>query len=133
VIGRHGVRFDQLSFSAAVARWEFLRKLPGLLNVFRGQLSLVGPRPISETEAPAGGRRATILTIRPGLTGPWRQADDAEAQALLDLYYIRSYTLWVDLHVLFGRAVVHFRRGLGRPGRHLRATSNPGRISEPAG
>jgi lipopolysaccharide/colanic/teichoic acid biosynthesis glycosyltransferase len=133
VIGRHGIRFDQLSFSAAaVSRWEFLRKLPGLLNVFGGDLSLVGPRPISESEAHTSSRRAKILTIRPGLTGPWRQADDPEEQALLDLYYIRSYSLWVDLHVLIGRLGVHTRRALARCVPGLRSAGQARRVPEAA-
>ena len=49
------------------------------------------------------------LTIRPGLTGPWRQVEDLSEQAILDLYYIRNYTIALDLQVLFhtARELVH--------------------------
>lgn len=99
VSGRYGMRFNVLTFAAqGPARVVFVRKLPGLLNVLRGELSIVGPRPVdpaSETARP--------LTIKPGLTGSWRQVDDPDEQAVLDLYYIRSYSIWLDLQVLFKR------------------------------
>lgn len=102
VRGRFGKPFDQLSFrTSPVVRSTLLRKLPGLLNVLAGQLSLVGPRPISE-ESPSAVEHLP-LAIRPGLTGPWREADDPREQALLDLYYIRSYSIWLDVQVLFRR------------------------------
>jgi len=108
VLGRYGRAFDQFTFPPGL-RSEFLRKLPGLLNVLRGELSLVGPRPIGGRERQPPGPRLAMLTIRPGLTGPWRQTEGSAEQALLDLYYIRSYSIWLDLHVLFGR--VAFRIG----------------------
>ena len=78
-------------------------KLPGLVNVLRGQLSLVGPRPIAADDHGTSARGTSILSVRPGLTGPWRQVKDVNEQALLDLYYIRSYSVWLDLQVLFRR------------------------------
>jgi lipopolysaccharide/colanic/teichoic acid biosynthesis glycosyltransferase len=49
------------------------------------------------------------LTLRPGLTGPWRQAEDPADEALLDLYYLRSYSIWLDLQVLVARAISRVR------------------------
>ena len=104
VVGRYGRRFHQLSFaSAPPVGGDLMRKLPGLLNVLMGQLSIVGPRPFDETEAAGTRDQDSTMTIRPGLTGPWRQADDPVDQVLLDLYYIRSYSIWLDLQVLFRR------------------------------
>jgi lipopolysaccharide/colanic/teichoic acid biosynthesis glycosyltransferase len=103
VIGRFGRQFNQFSFrSNGNLGRDFVRKLPGLINVLSGQLSLVGPRPIGVDEVSSV---ATVKrqAIRPGLTGPWRQVEDAKEQAILDLYYIRSYTIWLDLQVLFTR------------------------------
>lgn len=104
VAGRYGRRFYQLSFAAAPPLdGDLIRKLPGLLNVLMGQLSIVGPRPLEVTEPmPAIGEDST-MTIKPGLTGPWRQVEDPDNQVLLDLYYIRSYSIWLDLQVLFRR------------------------------
>jgi lipopolysaccharide/colanic/teichoic acid biosynthesis glycosyltransferase len=114
VLGRHGDAFDLLSLkSSGWAGSEFIRKMPGLFNVLSGQLSIVGPRPIAD----GSGRQhawphSRALTIRPGLTGLWRQAHDATEQAVLDLYYIRNYSVWLDLQVLFQRlkSRVHRRR-----------------------
>jgi lipopolysaccharide/colanic/teichoic acid biosynthesis glycosyltransferase len=113
VQNRSGEPFDQLSFvSSPALRSNFLRKLPGLVNVIAGQLSLVGPRPVSVHAALRPD--STELAIRPGLTGPWREADDPKEQALLDLYYIRSYTIWLDAQVLFRRV----RSRMGSAFRH---------------
>jgi lipopolysaccharide/colanic/teichoic acid biosynthesis glycosyltransferase len=110
VVGKGAKAFEQLSFRPSpTIGSEFVRKLPGLVNVFRAELSLVGPRPVSQREVAASGS-TRMLTVRPGLTGPWRQADDPAEQAVLDLYYIRSYTVWLDLQVLFGRLKFHLRR-----------------------
>jgi lipopolysaccharide/colanic/teichoic acid biosynthesis glycosyltransferase len=111
VRGRYGKPFTQLAFSSTgPLRSDFIRKLPGLFNVLAGQLSLVGPRPgrFDEPGGPAPGLR--LVTIRPGLTGPWRQVMDPDEQAILDLYYIRSYSIWLDLHVLFARLKARLRR-----------------------
>jgi lipopolysaccharide/colanic/teichoic acid biosynthesis glycosyltransferase len=106
VLGRGGRTFSQLSFADPVpAAGDFVRKLPGLVNVLLGQLSLVGPRPIPAKNAADTIEQRITLTIRPGLTGPWRQVDDPADQALMDLYYIRSYSIWLDLQVLLMRVV----------------------------
>lgn len=103
VAGRYGKAFKQLAFSSdARLRSDFIQKFPGLINVLVGQLSLVGPRPRPVDEHLAG-ERPYELTIRPGLTGPWREMDTLEEQAILDLYYIRSYSIWLDLQVLLTR------------------------------
>src|SRR5437667_10125314 len=109
VLGRNLTAFDLLRFrSSAPFQSDFLCKLPGLLNVLRGQLSLVGPRPMSEAEAERPGGMP-LTTIQPGLTGPWRQAADPAEQATLDLYYVRSYSVWLDVAVLYERAMFRLR------------------------
>ncbi len=97
VVGRYGRPFNMLTFApAGPARSTLVQKLPGLINVLRGELSIVGPRP-------KNGGETRLLGIRPGLTGSWRQVKDPNEQAVLDLYYIRSYSIWLDLQVLFQR------------------------------
>jgi lipopolysaccharide/colanic/teichoic acid biosynthesis glycosyltransferase len=110
VAGWYGRAFAQLAFSPDDGlRSDFIRKLPGLINVLTGQLSLVGPQPRGVNQ-PMAGEPLYPLTIRPGLTGPWRQVDDLDEQAILDLYYIRSYSIWLDLQVLYTRLKAHLRR-----------------------
>ncbi len=109
VLGARGASFDLLSFhSSAPFESNLLAKLPGLLNVLRGQLSLVGPRPLTEAETRTLPSMP-LTTIQPGLTGPWRQAADPTEQATLDVYYVRSYSVWLDIAVLFERAMVRLR------------------------
>lgn len=97
VLGRYGRPFSLLTFPpVGPARSTMIQKLPALINVLRGELSIVGPRPMN-------GGETRLFGIRPGLTGSWRQVKDPNEQAVLDLYYIRSYSIWLDLQVLFQR------------------------------
>jgi len=109
VCGRDGRDFDLLTLASGVmTRSTLVRKLPSLVNVLRGQLSIVGPHP---TPAGAAVRSSTgqLTTLRPGLTGLWRRSEDPAEQLLLDLYYVRGYSLWFDLQILFDRVRVRFR------------------------
>lgn len=98
---------------------RFLRKtnideLPQLLNIFAGQLSFIGPRPVvlKETEK-YGVYRNLFLSVTPGLTGYWqvhRRPDTTYEQRIkMELYYIRNRTLAMDIRLLFQTAMVIFR------------------------
>jgi len=101
---------------------RFLRKssldeIPQFWNVLRGDMSLVGPRPVVEAElAHYGAARDTLLTVRPGITGAWavrgRSRIGYPERARIELDYVRSWTTRRDLVILlrtFG--VVMQRRG----------------------
>lgn len=100
---------------------QFLRRysldeLPQLFNVLKGQMSLVGPRMITPMElCHFGCWRHNLLTVKPGLTGLWQVSGRSdlsyEDRVQLDMQYIRSYTAWSDLKLLFGtvRAVLKGR------------------------
>jgi lipopolysaccharide/colanic/teichoic acid biosynthesis glycosyltransferase len=80
-----------------------LSKLPNILNVLGGRMSLVGPR-VVEAERAAGYQPwlLALSLVRPGLTGPAAGSTaEVEEQALLDVAYIRHYSLWLDLRLLF--------------------------------
>ena len=86
-----------------------LDRLPQFFNVVRGDMSLIGPRPITAAELPCYLDRAPeYFAARPGLTGLWRhtRARDRDGQATipLDRYYVRRWSMWLDL-ALFARAV----------------------------
>lgn len=82
-----------------------LDELPQLVNVLKGQMSLVGPRMITPAELARFGRwQYNLLTVKPGLTGLWQVSGRAdlsyEDRVRLDMYYIRNYTIWLDLRIL---------------------------------
>ncbi len=84
-----------------------LDELPQLLNVLRGEMSLVGPRPVPEYEV-AEYREAwhyDRLATLPGLTGLWQATGrgqvEFEDMVRLDLEYIRRQSLWLDIKILF--------------------------------
>ena len=103
VLDRGGRPFDLLSFPADLAtRSSLVRKVPGLVAVLAGRLSIVGPRPVPAGDPGAAGHPQPFA-LRPGLTGLWRQVQEPGEQLILDLYYLRSYSIWLDLQVLFAR------------------------------
>lgn len=83
-----------------------LDELPQLVNVLLGQMSLVGPRMIVPEEADRYGQwRENLLTVKPGMTGPW-QADGRsetayEDRVRLSMNYIRNYSIWLDVQIIF--------------------------------
>lgn len=97
-------------------RWS-IDELPQLLNVLWGQMSLVGPRMITADERDHFGHwRDNLLTVKPGLTGLWQVSGRSqlgyEERVRLDMYYIRSYTIWQDFEILL-RTIPAVLRGVG--------------------
>ncbi len=87
-------------------RRSSLDELPQLLNILLGQMSLVGPRMITQEEMDKYGKwRWNLLTVKPGITGLWqisgRSDVSYEERVRLDMYYIRNYTLWLDILILW--------------------------------
>jgi lipopolysaccharide/colanic/teichoic acid biosynthesis glycosyltransferase len=83
-----------------------LDELPQLLNVLLGQMSLVGPRMISEDEIERYGHWwMNLLTVKPGITGPWQVMGRSELayeeRVRLSMNYIRNYSIWSDLQILY--------------------------------
>jgi Undecaprenyl-phosphate galactose phosphotransferase WbaP len=86
-------------------RHTSLDELPQLWNILRGQMSLVGPRPIVEEETSRyGDAYALYKKVRPGLTGLWQVSGrnhlSYEERVTLDTYYIRNWSPWLDLYIL---------------------------------
>ena len=82
-----------------------LDELPQLWNVLNGQMSLVGPRPIVESEIERYGPRYEFYArVRPGITGLWqvsgRNNTTYDERVSFDEYYVRNWSCWLDAYVL---------------------------------
>lgn len=82
-----------------------LDELPQLWNVIRGEMSLVGPRPIVDAELEKyGDDVAYYLMVRPGMTGLWqvsgRNDVDYERRVYFDSWYVKNWSLWNDIVIL---------------------------------
>lgn len=96
-------------------RASSLDELLQLFNVLRGDMSLVGPRPITAEELALYGRDASFyLETRPGMTGLWQVSGRNEVsydeRVRLDVWYVKNWTLWLDLAILARTVPVVWRR-----------------------
>ena len=89
---------------------KFLRKtsldeLPQLWNIFVGEMSFIGPRPVTKSELIKYGNDADyVLSVTPGLSGMWqisgRSDTGYEERVQLDSFYIQNWSIWLDLWIL---------------------------------
>ena len=90
-------------------RKTYLDELPQLFNVLRGEMSLVGPRPLIRSEdALLTGYDRHRLRLIPGMTGPWQLRGPLKASlaelARLDYLYASNWSVWADIDILLGTA-----------------------------
>jgi Undecaprenyl-phosphate galactose phosphotransferase WbaP len=83
-----------------------LDEFPQLINILKGEMSLVGPRPIVQSEMNKYGEDfQRIFSVKPGLTGLWqvsgRSDTDYFDRVSFDTYYLQSWSIWLDLWVLY--------------------------------
>ena len=93
-----------------------LDELPQLINVLKGEMSLVGPRPLPADDGDFLGDVRRRLLVRPGMTGLWQVSGRSELSwddaVRLDLYYVDNWSLAFDLVILWRTVGVVFgRRG----------------------
>lgn len=116
---RDGILFKikedpRLTRIGRILRKFSLDELPQLLNVFRGDMSLVGPRPPLATEVGQYElQHFRRLEVLPGITGLWqvhaRQDPSFERYVALDLAYVENWSFWLDLKILMKTAEVVMR------------------------
>lgn len=108
---RHDPRITRLG---SFLRRSSIDELPQFFNVLRGDLSLVGPRPVQFSEIPVFGELIKLRqSVKPGLTGLWqirgRSNTDYAQRAILDCMYVMDRSFWIDLLIIFKTfpAVLH--------------------------
>ncbi len=89
---------------------KFLRRFsldewPQIINILRGEMSLVGPRPIIQEEIRLyGDKYQLFINVKPGLTGLWQVSGrndlQYEERVKLDEYYVRNWSVWMDIYIL---------------------------------
>lgn len=92
-----------------------LDELPQIFNVIKGDLSLVGPRPILPQETKlAHGRTALLHSVKSGVTGMWQVSGRSELtfdeRIELELFYAQNWTFWLDIKILFKTIGVVLRK-----------------------
>jgi Undecaprenyl-phosphate galactose phosphotransferase WbaP len=114
----HKLRNDpRLTRAGRFLRRTSLDELPQLWNVWKGEMSLVGPRPIVDAEVPRYGASFDLYTqVKGGITGLWqvsgRTDTTYEQRVQLDRFYVRNWSVWLDLCILFRTiGIVFLRRG----------------------
>ena len=119
----------RLTRLGATLRRTNLDELPQLINVLKGDMSLVGPRCHAINMLAAGKLYEELVpnyhlrhTMRPGITGlaqmrglrgPTHRPDKARARIACDIYYVRNFSLWLDLKIIIGTLISELRGGSG--------------------
>lgn len=96
-------------------RASSLDELPQLFNVLRGDLSLVGPRPILPQETNFSPTRTALLhSVKSGVTGLWQVSGRSnlsfDERIELELFYAQNWSFWLDIKILFKTVAVVFRK-----------------------
>ena len=89
-----------------IIRRTSIDEFPQLINILKGEMSLVGPRPIVDAEIKKyGDDYNRIFSIKPGLTGLWQVSGRSNAnyvdRVAYDIYYLQSWSVWLDLWIIF--------------------------------
>jgi Undecaprenyl-phosphate galactose phosphotransferase WbaP len=88
-----------------ILRKTSLDELPQLINILLGEMSFVGPRPVTKDELEKYGKyESYVLSVLPGLSGMWqtsgRSDTSYEDRIMYDTYYIQNWSIWLDLWIL---------------------------------
>lgn len=107
----------RVTWLGGLLRRTSLDELPQLWNVIRGDMSLVGPRPIVQAEVPRYGKNIReYYMVLPGITGMWQVSGRSDTtypeRVAMDTWYVRNWSVWIDIMYLFKtfKAVI-YRRG----------------------
>jgi len=100
------LRYDpRVTAIGAILRKSSLDELPQLFNVLKGEMSIIGPRPVTEEELIMyAGAKSAYLACRPGITGLWqvsgRSSTTYNKRIACDTFYARNWTMTLDAKIL---------------------------------
>jgi lipopolysaccharide/colanic/teichoic acid biosynthesis glycosyltransferase len=106
----------RITFVGRIIRKLSIDELPQYINVLKGEMSLVGTRPPTPEEVSSYQKwHHRRISIRPGMTGLWQvsgrnKVEDFDEIVKLDLEYIDSWSIWLDIAIIFKTFFVMFRR-----------------------
>lgn len=105
----------RITRSGAFLRKTSLDELPQLINVLKGEMSLVGPRPIVRKEVPRYEKFIKeYYSVLPGITGVWqvsgRSDIDYPERVRMDSWYVHNWSIWLDIVMLWRTVSVVLRR-----------------------
>lgn len=92
-----------------------LDELPQLINILKGDISIVGPRPVMDVETKIyGNYRDMLLSVKPGLTGFWaangRSVTTYTRRRAMEIYYVKNRSVLLDLKIIFKTFISVFKR-----------------------
>lgn len=99
-----------------ILRVTSLDEFPQFINIFKGDMSFVGPRPIVPDEIENYNKLEAkqFLSVRPGLTGYWasngRSCTSYKKRKELELYYVKHCSFWLDIKIIFGTLISVIKR-----------------------
>jgi lipopolysaccharide/colanic/teichoic acid biosynthesis glycosyltransferase len=111
----HKLRHDpRVTRIGRILRRTSLDELPQIWNVLRGEMSLVGPRPVVSAEVEKYGESFDFYrAVRPGITGLWQVSGRSDTsyseRVALDVRYVRHWSVWLDIYLLARTFRVVFR------------------------
>ena len=97
---------ERITKIGKILRKTSLDELPQLINILKGDMSIIGPRPVVERELEKFGElKDEFLSVKPGLTGYWavngRSDTNYDERVQLEVHYVRNCSLWMDVKVFF--------------------------------
>ena len=105
---------DRITKIGRILRKTSLDELPQLFNILNGSMSIVGPRPMLDYQAPrCEGEEVLRFTVRPGMTGlaqaKGRNNISWTERIQYDIEYVKNFSFWLDIKIIFGTALMVFK------------------------
>ena len=107
----------RITYFGKFLRRTSLDELPQFWNILKGDMALIGPRPIVNAEVKYYGKDYPVFSsVKPGITGLWqvsgRSDTGYEERVALDVFYVNNWSIWMDYYIFFATLnAIFLRRG----------------------